>query len=135
MTKNTFDFISTDGEMANLVRKNDWEKTSIGNPENWPQSLRTTVSILLNSNFPMFLFWGKKLVCFYNDAYRPSLGINGKHPALLGATAKEGWHEVYEQVLEWTSHVFDTGKPLMFHDILVPFFRNGKMEDIYWTFS
>lgn len=135
MSKNNFDFISASGEMADLVRSTDWQNSLVGIPENWPQSLRTTLSNLLNSNFPMFLFWGKELVCFYNDAYRPSLGITGKHPSLLGSTAKVGWSEVYEHVLEWTNHIFDTGEPLMFHDNLVPFYRNGKMEDIYWTFS
>lgn len=135
MTKSTFDFISADGEIADLVRSKDWENTPVGSPNKWQLSLRTTLSTMLNSNFPMFLFWGKELICFYNDAYRPSLGLTGKHPALLGVTAKEGWGEVYEQILEWTNHVFETGKPLMFHDNLVPFFRNGRMEDIYWTFS
>ncbi|RYF82009.1 MAG: PAS domain S-box protein, partial [Chitinophagaceae bacterium] len=27
------------------------------------------------------------------------------------------------------------GKPVWFEDQLVPFYRNGKLEDIYWTFS
>ena len=29
-------------------------------------------------------WWGEDLVQFYNDAYRPSLGV-GKHPMALGA--------------------------------------------------
>jgi len=28
-----------------------------------------------------------------------------------------------------------TGEPVWFEDQLVPFYRNGKVEDIYWTFS
>jgi hypothetical protein len=72
-------FLSGGGEMGHLVREYDWSTTSIGSRDTWPQSLRTTLSIILNSKFPMFLFWGKDLLCFYNDAYRPSLGNNGKH--------------------------------------------------------
>jgi hypothetical protein len=131
MTDTTFDFISAKGEMADLVRAKDWESTKIGKPESWPSSLRTTLSIVLNSKFPMFLFWGKDLACFYNDAYRPSLGRNGKHPSMLGSTAKESWEEVFDFV---TDRVFDTGEPEMFNDVLIPIFRNGQMEDVHWTF-
>jgi signal transduction histidine kinase len=134
MTDNTFNFVSAKGEMADLVRTKDWENTSVGNPDSWPSSLRTTLSIILNSNFPMFLFWGKDLVCFYNDAYRPSLGEDGKHPTMLGTTAKESWEEVYDFVLDVTSRVFATGEAEMFYDNLIPIYRNGQMENVYWTF-
>ena len=77
-------FLAGGGEMGKLTREKDWSKTSLGPPNHWPQSLRTTLSILLNSKFPMFLFWGAELICFYNDAYRPSLGKEGKHPSILG---------------------------------------------------
>ncbi|MDQ6904178.1 MAG: PAS domain-containing sensor histidine kinase, partial [Bacteroidota bacterium] len=87
-TKNTagvqFQFFSAGGEMGGLMRDKNWDDTVLGNPASWPQSLHTTLSIILNSKFPMFLFWGKDQICFYNDAYRPSLGNNGKHPGILG---------------------------------------------------
>jgi hypothetical protein len=31
--------------------------------------------------------------------------------------------------------VFVTGEAIMLEDQLVPFYRNGKVEDIYWTFT
>ena len=73
-------FLSGGGEMGELTRTRDWSKNVMGPADQWPQSLRTTLSILLNAKFPMFLWWGADLTCFYNDAYRPSLGENGKHP-------------------------------------------------------
>lgn len=51
-----------------------------------------------NSKFPMFLFWGRELTCFYNDAFRPSLGEKGKHPALLGSGAADSWQEVWSHI-------------------------------------
>ncbi|OGX82081.1 hypothetical protein BEN49_02695 [Hymenobacter coccineus] len=39
----------------------------------------------------MFLWWGADLVQFYNDAYRPSLGHAGKHPAALGQRGADCW--------------------------------------------
>src|SRR5579871_3994705 len=130
----TLSFLAGDGEMAELTRNFNWEDSSLGLPGQWPTSLLTTLGILLHSAFPMFLFWGKDLVCFYNDAFRPSLGADGKHPA-LGKTGKEVWGDIWEQISPWIYQVIETGKPVFFEDQLVPFYRNGQTEDIYWTFS
>ena len=82
--------------MGELMRRKDWSMSSVGPIDEWPQSLKTTLSIILNSRFPMFLFWGPELTCFYNDAYRPSLGQDGKHPGILGSPAKIYWQEIWE---------------------------------------
>lgn len=120
--------------MGALTRSFDWSKTSIGPPDQWQQSLRTTLGIVLHSAFPMFLFWGDDLICFYNDAFRPSLGKDGKHPA-LGKKGKEVWPEIWDFIGPLLKKVMSSGEPVWFEDQLVPFFRNGKIEDIYWTFS
>lgn len=127
-------FIAEGGEMGQLIRDFNWDDTPIGNPDSWPLSLKTTVGIILHSAFPMFLFWGKDLVCFYNDSFRPSLGVDGKHPA-IGKPGKEVWGDIWEQIWPWLSQVIETGKPVFFEDQLVPFYRNGQTEEIYWTFS
>lgn len=121
--------------MGALARSFDWSKTSIGTPDKWPQSLRTTLSIILNSPFPMFLWWGPELIQFYNDAYRPSLGHNGKHPAALGQKGEECWPEIWDFLKPNIQEVFNEGKSVKYEDQLVPIFRNGKIEDVYWTFS
>lgn len=128
-------FLSGNGEMAMLTRTKDWSKTSLGASDSWPQSLKTTLSILLNSKFPMFLWWGPELTCFYNDAYRPSLGIDGKHPSILGMPAKEAWPEIWDIISPLIERVLTTGEATWAEDQLVPIYRNGKIEDVYWTFS
>lgn len=130
-----FYFLEDGGEMGELMRKKDWSKAPIGFPETWPQTLRTTISIILNSPFPMFLFWGKKLKCFYNDAYRPSLGINGKHPSILGMSGKEAWPEIWDDITPLLQSVTEKGESIWRENQLIPIFRNGHMEDVYWTFS
>ncbi len=127
-------FLARGGEMGELIRNYDWATTSLGPVENWPQSLRTTLGIVLHSAFPMFLFWGRELICFYNDAFLPSLGVNGKHPA-IGKKATDVWPEIWDFVGPLIEGVMTTAQPVWFEDQLVPFFRNGKVEDIYWTFS
>ena len=128
-------FLSGGGEMGALIRSKAWNKTPIGNPETWPQSMRTTLGIVLNSKFPMFLWWGKELICFYNDAYRPSLGNEGKHPSILGMRAVDAWPEIWEIIKPLIDKVMSEGEATWSEDQLISIFRNGEIEDAYWTFS
>lgn len=128
-------FLQGGGEMGALTRAYPWDDTSIGSPTHWPQSLRTTISIVLNSCFPMFLFWGPELLCFYNDAYRPSLGNNGKHPNALGKPALEIWPEIWPVIKPLIDQVMAGGPAVYREDQLIPIYRNGHLEDVYWTFS
>src|SRR2546425_9905078 len=78
------------GEMSKLIRSMDWTKTPLGPIESWPQSLRTTVSLCLASNFPISLAWGPKHVQIYNDGYWPICG--GKHPHSMGQDSASAGH-------------------------------------------
>lgn len=132
---NQLNFLSAGGEMGKLIREKDWSNTSLGNPRTWPQSLKTSLSIILNSKFPKFLFWGDDLVCFYNDAYRPSLGNDGKHPSILGQKAEIAWAEIWDIIKPMIDQVLETGVATWSENQLLSVFRNGKIEDGYWTFS
>lgn len=121
--------------MGALTRDFDWSHTSIGAPEHWPASLRNTVSTLIRSKFPMFLWWGKDMVQFYNDAYRPSLGNEGKHPAALGQKGRDCWPEIWPIISPLIRQVETTGEATWMEDQLVPIYRNGTIEDVYWTYS
>lgn len=130
-----FSFLHGGGEMGELTRNYNWDQTDVGRFENWPQSLKASVGLMLHSGFPMLLFWDKnKLITFYNDAFRPSLGAEGKHPS-LGKPAQEMWSEIWDYIGPLLHKVIETGEPVYFENQLVPFYRNGKVEDIYWTFS
>lgn len=130
-----YHFLSGGGEMGYLMRSKDWSASLAGTPDTWPQSLRTTLSIILNSKFPMFLFWGPDLICFYNDAYRPSLGKEGKHPNILGSRGQDYWQEIWPVIKPLIDQVHAGGEATWSEDQLIPIYRNGKMEDVYWTFS
>lgn len=131
---NSMQFLSGGGEMGAMTRAKNWENTPVGPVSQWPQSLRTTLSIILSSKFPMFLWWGPELICFYNDAYRPSLGENGKHPNILGMPAEEAWPEIWTIIKPLIDQVLQGGSTWS-EDQLIPIFRNGKIEDVYWTFG
>lgn len=134
-TNNKHYFLAGGGEMGELTRTKDWSTTSLGHPDTWPQSLRTTLSIILNSKFPMFLWWGPELICFYNDAYRPSLGKEGKHPKILGQQAEDAWSEIWSIIFPLIKNVLDGEGGVWRENQNVPIYRNGKIEDVYWTFS
>jgi signal transduction histidine kinase len=128
-------YLTGGGEMGELTRSFDWSKTPIGTPDTWPQSLLTTVNIILNSRFPMFLWWGQELIQFYNDAYRPSLGNTGKHPTALGQRGIECWPEIWPVIKPLIDQVLTTGQPTWSENQLIPIYRNNELEDVYWTFS
>ncbi|HLO39152.1 MAG TPA: hypothetical protein VK173_11700, partial [Lacibacter sp.] len=128
-------FIEGDGEMASLIRDHDWSSSSLGSPQYWPHSLSSTLSLLLNSAFPMFLFWGEDHTCFYNDAFRPMLGIDGKHPSALGNTGKIVWNEIWTSIEPLVNLVMEGQNTGLYEDLYLPINRNGRLDDAYWTFS
>jgi PAS domain S-box-containing protein len=135
LTVNTFQYLRDGGEMGKLIRAYDWSQNVLGHPETWPQSLLTTLSIMLNSRFPMFLWWGPDLIQFYNDAYRPSLGNNGKHPAAIGQRGEDCWPEIWPVIKPLIDQVMSGGPSTFNEDQLIPIYRNNRLEDVYWTFS
>lgn len=122
------------GEMGRLISVHNWSSSLLGPMNIWPGSLITTLGIVLNSVFPVILLWGKDLICFYNDAYKPSLEGRGKHPA-LGKPAEVVWAEVWKSARPVIDGVLTTGKPTWFEDRLMRMLRGNKWEDVYWTFS
>jgi len=123
-----------DGEMSELVRGFDWEKTPLGPVETWSDTLVTTVNLLLASRHPMFLWWGPDLIQFYNDGYRPSIRAD-KHPAALGLRGRECWPEIWHIIGPQIEDVMSRGNSTWNTNQLVPINRNGKLEEVYWTYS
>ena len=83
------------GELGGLMRAKDWSLTPLGPPDQWPQSLKTCVRIMLTSRQPMFVWWGEELINLYNDAYKSIVG--GKHPEALGQPASVVWREIWDR--------------------------------------
>jgi PAS domain S-box-containing protein len=123
------------GEMRALCRAFDWSSTPLGPVEQWSQSLRTTVTTLLASRSPMFLWWGPELIQIYNDAYRPSLGEGGRHPRALGMRGRAFWTDIWEVIGPQIAQVMSGGDAIWQEDSYIPIERNGQIEDVWWTYS
>src|SRR5579863_7808700 len=123
-----------DGEMADLIRAFDWKNTALGSIEIWPDTLVITVNMLLASKHPMFLWWGPELIQFYNDGYRPSIRAD-KHPRAIGQRGTECWPEIWTIIGPQIEMVMKEGRSTWNENQLVPINRNGKLEEVYWTYS
>src|SRR3569833_1814992 len=77
-----------DSELAGLMRAHPWETTPLGPVRNWPQSLRTSVFSILNSQLPMRICLGDAMTFLYNDANNEALSL-ANHPWALGRPAQE----------------------------------------------
>jgi PAS domain S-box-containing protein len=128
------DFLAGGGEMGALTRAYDWSASPLGRPETWPQSLRTTLRILLNTNHPMFIWWGEGLIQFYNDAYRQTMGPE-RHPSALGQRGRECWAEIWDIIGPQIEQVMSGGGATWHENQLVPVTRHGSLEQVYWTYG
>lgn len=116
------------------MRAHPWSTSSLGPPATWPQALRTAVRLMLNTGHPMYIWWGPEGACLYNDAYRRSIGPE-RHPGSLGRPAREVWAEVWDIIGPQIEHVMSGRGATWNENHLVPITRNGKREDVYWTYS
>jgi PAS domain S-box-containing protein len=127
----SFDFLAG-GEMGALMRAHDWTTSPLGPLEDWPQSLKTVVSLMLTSKFPMFVAWGPKLAFLYNDGYRPIFGA--KHPVALGLPFEEVWPEIWDDISPLVERALQ-GEATFHENLHLVMERNGYPEDTWYTFS
>lgn len=126
-------FLAGGGELGALLRNRDWTATSLGAPENWPQSLKIAVRIMLTSRQPIWVGWGSELSFFYNDAYRAIIG--GKHPSALGRPTSEVWDEIWADIGPMLATAMGGVEGTYVEEQLLLMERNGYREETYYTFS
>jgi PAS domain S-box-containing protein len=125
---NALAFLNADSETGRLIAAHDWGATALGPIATWPQSVKSTVALILRSHVPMVTMWGEDGVMVYNDGYAVIAG--GRHPALLGAHVREGWPEASDfndQVMRATL----AGGTLAYRDQEFTLFRHGRAEQVW----
>jgi serine phosphatase RsbU (regulator of sigma subunit) len=121
-------------ETGALFAATDWAATPLGPVAGWPEQLRAAVEICMSSRFPILVVWGPDLVKIYNEAYRPILGTE-KHPAAMGAPAREVWPEIWDVIGPMFQQVLDGGPATWSEDQVLLMERNGYLEEAYFTWS
>jgi PAS domain S-box-containing protein len=130
------DWLQGGGEMGVRVRALDWSATGLGPIGDWPQSLRSPLSMMLASKAQIILFWGPEYVVFYNDAYRPVFGA--KHPNMLGMPGGVAWSEIWDSGVNLRGlldGVVRTGEAFSARDMLFVLERYGFDEETYFDVS
>ncbi|WP_256823322.1 MULTISPECIES: ATP-binding protein [unclassified Pseudomonas] len=119
---------STGSEAAALIARLDWAKNPLGEANDWPQSLRTAVDIVVHSPMPMQLLWGRELIQLYNDAF--ALLAGNKHPDAMGQPAHQTWPELHS----FTAPVYDavfSGQVRAFSEQRFVLQRNQRDTEIW----
>ncbi|NNG22262.1 hybrid sensor histidine kinase/response regulator [Telluria aromaticivorans] len=125
-------FLSGGGQMGAMMRAHDWSTSPLGHPRDWPQALRTTVGLMLNSKFPMFVAWGPELGFLYNDSYVPTLGE--KHPSALGARFHDAWREIWDDIHPLVVRALK-GEATYMDRLPLRMHRHGYDEETWFRFS
>jgi PAS domain S-box-containing protein len=121
-------FLSGGGRLGAIIAAFDWGATPLGVMAAWPQSLKTTVALILRSPVPIVTLWGEDGVMIYNDAYSGFAG--GRHPRLLGSKVRQGWPEV-ASFNDKVMKVGLAGGTLAYQDQELTLFRNGVPERVW----
>ena len=119
---------STGSEAAALIARLDWAKNPLGEANDWPQSLRTAVDIVVHSPMPMQLLWGRELIQLYNDAF--ALLAGNKHPDAMGQPAHQTWPELHS----FTAPIYDavfSGQVRSFSEQRFVLQRNQRDTEIW----
>jgi signal transduction histidine kinase/ActR/RegA family two-component response regulator len=127
-----FDLLAGYGTMRGLMRAHDWSASPLGEPDAWSPALRTVVSLMLDSRFPMFVAWGPELGFLYNDAYREILGA--KHPAALGNRFQDVWAEIWAVLTPLVNRAL-AGEATFNENLPLIMQRHGHDEQTWFTFS
>lgn len=130
---NRMDWLPQVGETADLLRSRDWSKTTLGPPSEWSETLRTSISICLDSRYPILLWWGPQMLMLYNDAYAAILGA--KHPAAFGSPGRKVWPEIWDVIGPMLEGVMNEGRATWSDDLELVLHRKGYLEETYFTFS
>ena len=132
MSDPIFPFLSGGGQMGEVIRQKNWSETTLGTPDQWSVSLRTTISLLLNAKFPMLLYWGSESIQFYNDAYLTSL-----HPerrlTWIGQPGEECWKEKWPDISTEIDTVLQSGESVSCEDVPVVIYEGKTSQNHFWT--
>ena len=125
------DMFLTGSAMAAVIANHDWSTTTLGTLDRWPSTLRSVLTTLLASPFPIVLAWGPELITFHNDAYCELLG--GRRDA-IGLPFLDVWPELREDL----SPLFERalcGQTCHFPEAAFMIERNRRQEEAIFNFG
>lgn len=119
--------------MGQRLRETDWSQTPLGDYLTWPQSLRSTLSQVLNAKGIAALYWGSEQRLLYNDAYGAALG--DRHPWAFGRPLPEALTDLAPVLGPQVTQVLATGEGFAIENLSMVMHRHGRDEETVWAYS
>lgn len=126
--KNDFYFFDQNRDINIISRSVNWEQSSLGSPNQWPISLRNTLSLISSSGLPMLLWWGGELYQFCNTACVTTLGNTYKIAEQRHIDDGSYKLHVSRSVIE---QVVQSGETAFFEDQLIVL----QSKELYFTIN
>lgn len=125
-------FLSGGGIISERVGAIDWQSHPLGIPTAWPESLKSSFNLCLNSPFPMLICWGPEMFMFFNDRYTDFL----EQPYdAIGQPASIIWKDIWERIGPMLEGVKANGKAILLEDQLFYLPKDKFKNEHYFTFS
>lgn len=132
MSSPPFSLPESTSEMARQLVAFPWADTPLGDARHWPLAIRSLLATWLDSPQPMCFVWGDAHYFFFNDAYRPFLGLRADWA--MGRPFREVWPDVWADV-EPLLNLALAGQGVRRENLPLTMTRNGYAEQTWWTFT
>ncbi|KAI0468509.1 histidine kinase [Xylaria cf. heliscus] len=116
-----------------FARTRDWASTPLGPIDEWSSELRTISNLVMGSPHPAALYWGREFTVIYNEAYVALAGR--KHPKLMGASYKDAWAEIWDELRPIFESACESGQATMKNDDRFLLRRDGFNEETFFSWS
>lgn len=125
--------VALGSEAGRTFAEFNWDDHPLGPVAEWPDALRTVVTVALASRFPVVLWLGDDLTMVYNDGYIPMLA--DKHPQAMGMPGLDVWWEIRDIIEPMLAGVVETGVATWSDDLLLMLVDRGRPWERYFTFT
>jgi signal transduction histidine kinase/CheY-like chemotaxis protein len=126
------DWLTQGGEMGKRIQGYDWASTPMGPIEQWPQSVKTAVDIMLANPQSVLVYLGPNQLMLFNDACFPILG--DKQDWALGKPFREVFVEVWKDFRSVMNDLM-IGKSFYVENQALPIFGRPSRPIGWFTYS
>ncbi|TPG56105.1 PAS domain-containing protein [Sphingomonas glacialis] len=127
-------FLDGAGPTATRLRTRDWSDHPLGPPEDWPATLKLSVSLCLRARFPSAVYWGADFWLIYNDAWT-GISDGDADGSKLARPVAETRPELWPMIEPHFRRTFETGEGATFSAQPVTMLRDGAPSLTYWTYN
>ena len=127
-------FLNGNDEIGKIFRSRSWQGSAVGEPATWPQSLKTSLNILFDSNLPFLLLWGPDQICFYNNSYVTLLNSKIRHDEVFGRPVNDELTEILCISKNTVDDILSAKKSKETENRLVPLSIKEQRKNVSWTF-